>query len=88
MRLKGSPVSQSTALMRGWTVSESTGERLSCRVGLFQSEVRVDRMGEEGFQLAGKENYSKVVINKPLCVPLLAQWDQRWKQVITPVICS
>ena len=69
-------------------MSQFTGERLSFTVGLFQSEVRVGRMGEDGFQLAGKENYSKVVINKPLCVPLLAQWDQRWELVITPVLCS
>ena len=46
-----------------------------------------DTVVEEGFQLAGKENYSKVVINKPLCVPLLAHWDQRWELVITLVLC-
>ena len=33
-----------------------------------------------------KENYTKVVMQKSLCVPLLASWEDRWDGKTTPEI--
>ena len=33
-----------------------------------------------------RENYTKVVMQKSLCVPLLASWEDRWGGKTTPEI--